>query len=71
MEEYKALCSEPDCFRKVDEFDITRNYKGEICERSKKCRDCRTKSDKNAIKQWRKKQNKKQKIEQLNNIKES
>lgn len=64
--EYIGLCKGEDCFRKVSEYDITRNSVGEICERSKICSDCRTKSDKNAIKKWRQKQNKKLKI--LNSI---
>lgn len=57
-EEYKALCSENDCFHEVDEIDIERGKNGEIYERSKKCWDCRTKQDKNAIKRFRQKNNK-------------
>lgn len=55
MEEYNALCSEPDCFNKVKELDIERNAIGEIYERSKKCWDCRTVQDRKAIKKYRNK----------------
>ena len=57
-EEYNALCSEDDCYEKVDELDIERNSKGEIYERSKKCWECRTKQDRSAIKKFRQKQRK-------------
>ncbi len=53
---YKKLCTEPDCFNEVTEDDIERNSAGEIYERSKKCWDCRTKQDREAIKKWRHKQ---------------
>ena len=33
--QYKKLCSEKDCFRKVDEDDIERDASGRIYERSK------------------------------------
>ena len=55
-EEYNKLCIENDCYNLVEEDDIERNSKGEICERSKKCWDCRTQQDKRAIKEWRKNQ---------------
>ncbi len=59
MEKYNKLCTENDCYVEVSEDDIERNSKGEIYERSKKCWDCRTKQDREAIKRWRKNQRKK------------
>ena len=57
MEKYESLCSEQDCFKVVKEDDIVRDKDGNIYERSKKCWDCRTKSDREAIKKWRQKHN--------------
>lgn len=51
---YSELCSEDDCYEIVSESDIERNQKGEIYDRSKKCWDCRTKQDREAIKRFRK-----------------
>lgn len=59
MEKYEKLCSEDDCYTVVKEDDIERGFSGEICERSKKCFDCRTKQDKRAIKDFRAKTRKK------------
>lgn len=64
-EKYSKLCSENDCYNNVDEYDIERNAKGEIYERSKKCGDCRSKQDRNAIKKWRQKQHKLNKLESI------
>ena len=55
IEVWKKLCSEPDCYNKVDEDDIERGVDGTIYERSKKCWDCRTDADKKAIKRFRSK----------------
>lgn len=55
MEKYKSICSEADCYKRVDEMDIERDSEGNIFERSKICYDCRTPQDKRAIKDWRKK----------------
>ncbi len=54
---YEALCVEEDCFNVVREDDIERARDGCIYERSKKCFDCRTKQDRNAIKSFRNKRN--------------
>ena len=58
-EEYKSICSEADCYKKVDELDIERGTKGQIYERSKKCLECRTPLDRKAIKRFRKETRKK------------
>ena len=55
MEIYSKLCTQDDCYNVVKEEDIERNKKGEIYERSKKCWQCRTDTDRKAIKKWRQK----------------
>ena len=56
---YIALCTEADCFNEVREDDIERDENGIIYERSKKCWDCRTSTDRKAIKKWRQKHSQK------------
>lgn len=50
---YDAICIEGDCFAEVHEDDIARDPSGRIYERSKKCWNCRSASDRAAIKKWR------------------
>lgn len=52
-EKYRKVCSADDCYKIVTEDDIERDSQGNIYERSKICWDCRTASDRRAIKKWR------------------
>ena len=61
-EKYNELCSETDCYKTVTEEDIERGVDGHIYERSKKCWDCRTDSDRKAIKRFRKETRKKRSL---------
>jgi hypothetical protein len=60
MKTKHQICSEPDCYKDVDlELEAVKKPDGSYYERSLKCFDCRTDSDKRAIKanakKWRKK----------------
>lgn len=59
----KQFCSEPDCYKYVDEYDIVYRNDGSIHPISLKCYSCRTDKEnkqlKNFVKQRRHKNNKK------------
>lgn len=61
MTSTKKICSEPDCFKTVSLAtvggDVVYKPDGSIYERSLKCWDCRTETDRKAIKRARNKYN--------------